>query len=240
MLLSNPLAHGFWLAAVLAAFAIVVGHFSLPVDGCAREKRLPPLAWRRLIAGFHPGPSFGGLLHHSHHLQGEGLRRFANSIDWEFGRFLLAWAALNFAAAPFFAYYPLFMNSAFGIPPATIALLYAFAAAIGIGLFVATGRAAQHFGSRPLLLLGLALRATGFAILAAVTLLAPSITPAAATLGFILVVLAWPVLSVSGTGLAAALTPIGEGAAMGLLAMSSAIATLLGTALAGPLVEALD
>jgi hypothetical protein len=45
--------------------------------------------------------------------------------------------------------------------------------------------------------------------------------------------------SVSGAGLAASLTPIGEGAAMGLLAASSAMATLLGTVLAGPLVKAL-
>jgi hypothetical protein len=43
---------------------------------------------------------------------------------------------------------------------------------------------------------------------------------------------------VSGTGLAASLTPIGEGAAMGLLAASSAMATLAGTILTGPLIQA--
>jgi MFS family permease len=50
--------------------------------------------------------------------------------------------------------------------------------------------------------------------------------------------LAWPVLSVSGTGLAANLTRIGEGAAMGLLAAGNAMAAVLGTFLAGPLVTA--
>ena len=177
-------------------------------------------------------------MHHSHHLQGEALRRLAKSIDWEFSRFLLAWAAINFSTAPFFAYYPLMMNSTYGIAPATVALLYALAAAVGIGLFVTAGRVAELFGPRLLFLLGLAVRAIGFGILAAVTMSAASVAPAAAMLGFILVMLAWPILSVSGTGLAASLTPVGEGAAMGLLATSNAIATLLGTAVAGPLVEA--
>jgi MFS family permease len=239
LILSGPLAYGFWLAAVLSVLAIVVGHLGLPSNRHDMEICLPPLAWRRLMGSFHSGPPVGGLLHHSHHLQGEALRRLANSIEGEFVRFLLAWAALSFAVAPFFAYYPLIMRSTFGIAPATIALLYALAAAIGIGLFVAAGRAAQQFGSRVVFLFGIAVRAVGFAMLAALTVTASPGTPAAAIFGFMLVVLAWPVLSVAGTGLAASLTPVGEGAAMGLLASSSAIATLLGTALAGPLVEAL-
>lgn len=49
--------------------------------------------------------------------------------------------------------------------------------------------------------------------------------------------LAWPVLSVSGTGLAERLTPIGEGAAMGPLAACNALATVFGTFLGGPVVE---
>jgi MFS family permease len=87
--------------------------------------------------------------------------------------------------------------------------------------------------------LDLAVRIAGFGVLGAFTLVSPSGAPTVATAGFILVVLAWPVLSVSGTGLAASLTPIGEGAAMGLLAATSAMATLLGTVLAGPLVRAI-
>ena len=71
--------------------------------------------------------------------------------------------------------------------------------------------------------LGLAVRTAGFAVLAALTLASFSNAPALAVLGFVFVVLAWPILSVSGTWLAASLSPIGEGAAMGLLAASSAM-----------------
>jgi MFS family permease len=239
LILRGPLAYGFWLAAALSALAIVVGHIGLPSETRSHGIRLPPLAWGPLMGGFHSGPPFGGLLHHSHHLQGEALISLPKSARGAFGRFLLAWAAINFGVAPFFAYYPLLLNNDFNIAPATTALLYALAAAVGIGLFVLAGRVAQRYGPRRLFRLGLAVRVAGFGLLAALTLVSPAGGPAVAMVGFILVVLAWPILSVSGTGLAASLTPFGEGAAMGLLAASSAMATLLGTVLAGPLVQSL-
>jgi predicted MFS family arabinose efflux permease len=58
-------------------------------------------------------------------------------------------------------------------------------------------------------------------------------------LGFGLITLAWPLLSVAGTGLAARLTPIGEGAAIGLLSAIGALATVIGTVVAGPVVREL-
>lgn len=234
----GPLAYGFWLAAAFSVLAIVVGHFGLPSDTRPHGMPLPPLAWRRLMGGFHSGPPVGGLLHHSHHLQGEGLSLLRKAAGGAFGRFLSAWAAINFGVAPFFAYYPLMMNDGYSIVPATTALLYALAAAVGIGLFVLAGRVARQHGPGLVFRVGLAVRLAGFGTFAALTLLSPSAIPALAMLGFILVVLAWPVISVSGTGLAASLTPIGEGAAMGLLAASSAMATLAGTILTGPLIQA--
>ena len=239
LILRGPLAYGFWLAAALSALAIVVGHLGLPSGERPHGMDLPALAWGRLMGGFHAGPPLGGLLHHSHHLQSDAFSRLPMSAGGAFGRFLLAWAAINFGVAPFFAYYPLMMNDGYSIVPRTTALVYALAAAIGIGLFVLAGRVAQQHGAGFVFRVGLVVRIVGFGVLAALTLASPSGAPMVAMLGFVLVVLAWPILSVSGTGLAASLTPIGEGAAMGLLAASSAMATLLGTVLAGPLVQAL-
>jgi len=239
MFVGSSLAFGFWFCAALSALAIVVGHLGLPSKGHPHEMRLPPLAWSQLMGRFHYGPPLGGVLHQSHHLQGEGVRRLRKSLSGEFGRFLTAWTAIEFGVAPFFAYYPLMMNDSYGIAPRMTALLYAVIAAVGIGLFVIAGRAGQRYGSRLVFQLGLAVRMAGFGILAALTLTAPPGVAALAIVGFTLVTLAWPVLSVSGTGLAARLTPIGEGAAMGLLEASGAMATLLGIILAGPLVDAL-
>jgi MFS family permease len=236
----GSLNSGFWLAAALCAVALVVGRIGLPADGRGYRPRLrpPSVAWGRVMRGFQSGPPLGGLLQYSHHLQTAALRRLHRPLGGEFGRFLLAWAAVNFAVAPFFAYYPLMMRNSYGIAPTT-ALLYALAAAIGIGLFVLSGRLAQQYGPGFVFRLGVALRLAGFVALALPALALPVGVSAPAMLGFALVMLAWPVLSVSGTGLAASLTPIGEGAAMGLLTATNAIATVFGTFLAGPLVAAL-
>ena len=239
LIAQGPLAYGFWVAAALSALAILVGHFGLPSDSPRHGTRLPPLPWRLLMSRFQSGPSIGGLLHHSHNLQGEALRSLPKSLGGAFGRFLLAWATIHFGVAPFFAYYPLVMNDIYNIPPTTTALLYALVVALGIGLFVLAGRAAQQYGARLVFRLGLAVRIAGFGVLTALALVWPLSEPAVAMVGFILVVLAWPLLSVSGTGLAARMAPpSGEGAAMGLLAASGAVANLLGTVLTGPLVEA--
>jgi len=83
------------------------------------------------------------------------------------------------------------------------------------------------------------MRGLGFAVLAAVGFLPNSAGGyAAAISAFVVAMLTWPVLSVASTGLAARLTPVGEGAAMGLLAAASAVATVVGTFIAGPLVQA--
>jgi predicted MFS family arabinose efflux permease len=238
MIARGPLSYGFWLASALAVLALLVGRIGLPADDGRRRLRLPPLAWGKLMRGFQPSHPPGGLLQHSHHLHRAALGSLAFPLGGGFARFLLAWASLNLGVAPFFAYYPLFMKKSYGIAPTSTAFLYALAAAVGIGLFVLAGRVAKQRGSRLVFKVGLALRMAGFSILGVLTLMPLSGKVVFAMLGFALVMLAWPVLSVSGTGLAARLTPIGEGAAMGLLAASNAVATVLGTFLGGPLVEA--
>jgi predicted MFS family arabinose efflux permease len=218
--------------------AALIGQIGLPLDDGRQQLCLPPVAWGKLMRGFEPGGPLSGLLQQSHHLHRAALGSLASPFGSGFVRFLSAWALLNLGVAPFFAYYPLLMQENYGIGPTSTAFLYALAAAVGIGLFVLAGRAAKQRGSRLVFQAGLALRIAGFGMLGVLTLIPLSSRLAFAVLGFTLVMLAWPVLSVSGTGLAARLTPIGEGAAMGLLAASTALATVFGTFLGGPLVEA--
>jgi hypothetical protein len=117
LIAQGQLADGFWVAAGLAAVAIIVGHFGLPSGSRRHGMRLPPLPWRQLMSGFQSGPPVGGLLHHSHNLQGEAWRSLPKALSGAFGRFLLAWAVIHFGAAPFFAYYPLIMNDIYDVPP---------------------------------------------------------------------------------------------------------------------------
>ncbi|MGH8011393.1 MAG: MFS transporter [Candidatus Binataceae bacterium] len=233
------LAYGFWLICAFSALALVLGRIGLPAGSRLRRSLPPPLVWSDLMSRFQPGPPVGGLLHHSHYLQHAAWRRVSKSLGGDFSRFLLAWALVYFGVAPFSAYYPLMMQSAYGVSPTATALLYALAAGVGIGLYVLAGRMVQQRGPRLVFQIGLALRMVGFGVLAVLALMPFSGLPVVAMFGFTLVMLAWPVLSVSSIGLAARLTPVGEGAAMGLLAASSAMATVVGTFLGGPLVEVL-
>jgi predicted MFS family arabinose efflux permease len=235
---AGPLAYGFWLASGFAALALLIGRIGLPTDGRRRRIRLPRLAWSELIGGFQSGPAIGGLLQHSHHLYRAAFGRPAARLDSRFARFLLAWALLNLGVAPFFAFYPLLMRESYGIAPRVTVFFYALAAAIGIGLFVMAGRLTLYLGPRRVFRAGIALRTIGFTVLAVLAVMPVSGKPAVAKLAFVLVMLAWPILSVAGTGLAARLTTVGEGAAMGLLAASSAAATVFGTFLGGPLAKA--
>jgi MFS family permease len=183
-------------------------------------------------------PAFGGLLHQSPHLQWAAIQGLPKAIRTPFGRFLLAWSVYNFGVAAFFAYYPLIMREVYGISPAITASAYAIAAGIGIFLFVGASRMAIRYGSRAVFQIGLALRLIGFGLLGFAMV---AMSPGAifvALFGFVLVMLAWPVLSVSGTALAARLTPVGEGAAIGLLGASGALATVAGIFASGPLVHA--
>lgn len=236
LIASGPLAYGFWLAAAVALTAIGVGRIGLPTDGRSGDVRLPPLEWNARIGGTHTDPAAAGLLQHSHHLRRFDWRQATASLGSRFARFLLAWGLINLAVAPFFAYYPLLMRRSYGIAPSTTAWVYAAAAGTGIGLSVLAGWLAKRHGSRLVFRGGLALRIGGFVMLALLLATPASGRSAFAVAGFVLVVLAWPVISVAGTGLAAGLTPVGEGAAMGLLSTSNAVATIGGTVLAGPLV----
>jgi predicted MFS family arabinose efflux permease len=54
-----------------------------------------------------------------------------------------------------------------------------------------------------------------------------------ALLAFLFVVLAWSLLSVSGTALTAELSPVGEGEGMGLFNAATAVAGVIGVAVGG-------
>lgn len=131
------------------------------------------------------------------------------------------------------------LTKSYGFAAHASATIYAVAAALSIGLYVLASRLATRFGARHVYRAGLALRIAGF-----ILLLVPFFTSMAdnggmqwGAVGFLLIVLAWPLLSVSGTDLAARLTPFSEGEAVGLLNAALALATAIGTILSGPLIH---
>jgi MFS family permease len=220
---SGQMALGMWVAAATTLPALVVGRIGLPVGAPTMQP--------------HASPGLGTLPHQAHRLRWADVRRLPEMLRHNFGRFLLSWFAYNLGVAAFYAYFPLLMRRSFGIEPSLTATAYAASGALGTVLFVLAGTWAGRYGNRNLYLVALAVRLAGFVLLCALMLLSVPGKAELALLGFGLITLAWPLLSVAGTGLAARLTPIGEGAAIGLLSATGALATVLGNVIAGPVVR---
>jgi len=232
---------GLWLAAAALLPTLVLGHMGLPVAAQARprdeaRRTLP----RHLdIHGLAAFPRLGhpaGLSFHFHHLNWQGLRRLPEIVGTRFSRFLLSWFAVTFAVGGFFTYFPLMLRRDYGVAPSTSTLVYAASAGVGIALFVLASLWAKKVGAGHVYRAGLALRTVGFTLLGL-----PFVVPLAdraqvGIAGFALVVLAWPILSVAGTALAARLSPFSEGAAMGLFNATLAVGSMLGAFASGPLV----
>ena len=229
-----------WLCVAVLLLAMAVGGIGLPPSkarpATGADKHLHLHLNLRLLAIFPRLNVASDVVHHSYHLLLPGLRALPRVAGTPFARFLLSWFVLAFAVAGFFSYFPLMLSQSYGIGTRATALLYAAISALATALYILAGHLSDRYGARRIYSSGLALRMVGFALL-----LAPFLVPVKgrslfAAVGFSLIVVAWPLLSVAGTDLAARLTPFSEGAAVGLLNAALALATAAGIVLSGPLV----
>lgn len=234
---------GLWLAAALLLPALVFARWGLPAasrsrptrDGGTHPHRVLDI---RALAAFPRINLPSDLGVHFHALNISGLHRLPTAVGTPFGRFLLSWFVLALGVAGFFTYFPLMLAHSYGLNSHFSSLIYAVVAAAGIALFVLASRWSARLGSGRVYQFGLVLRLIGFALL-----MLPFIFPLGhrivfAAVGFGLIVIAWPILSVSGTDLAARLAPFSEGAAMGLFNAALALATVIGAFASGPLMAA--
>ena len=235
---------GLWMGAGLLAVAMAAGLILLPrasgvttsmsqISGAGRTldfQALSRFARVELLGG--------GLLKHFHLLNIAGLKNIPKLLPTRFGRFLLSWFFVFLGVSGFFAYFPIFLKQSFGVLPATTSLTYALAAGVGISLYNLSGMWAHRVGAQKIYFYGRVLRFMGFILLLLPLLLHkfPG-NNAIALAGFAVVVLAWPVLSVTGTELTSELSPISQGAAQGLNNAANAVGTVAGTCLAGWLVH---
>jgi MFS family permease len=168
------------------------------------------------------------------HLQGvPSLRGGWSLFRSPYGRFLVGWVLSFGGAAATFAVYPVLMNRAFGLGPGAASLGFALAAAVGLALYTPAGRWSELRGARSVQAAGLAMRVIAFGALMALGLGGGSHGGPAALLGFGVVVLAWSLISVSGTTMVARLAPGAEGQAMGVFSAATALAGVLGAGAGG-------
>jgi hypothetical protein len=137
----------------------------------------------------------------SHYLSWQAARCLGTVVQTPFGLFLTTWLLSLIGSSAFFALYPVLMQEVFGM--AAWLASSAFALAVGVRLLA-------------------------FVLVFNLGYATVDSQQSLAVVGVTLVVLAWSLLSVSSTALTAHLSPVGEGAGMGMLHAATAIAGMTG------------
>ena len=230
-----------WVCVAIVLLAMALGGVGLPLSKSARPAGTPAESPHlhlnvRALAIFPKLNLPSGVGLHFYHLNLPGLLRLPQAVGTPFGRFLLSWFVLAFAVAAFFSYFPLMLSESYNIATRTTAMIYSATSAAGIALYVLTSHLTARYGAGRVYQSGLALRIIGFGFLLAPFLISLENRSLFGAVGFSLIVIAWPLLSVSGTDLGTRLTPFSAGAAVGLLNAALALATAVGIVLSGPLV----
>jgi MFS family permease len=161
-----------------------------------------------------------------------GLKVLLRELEMPFARLLIVWFAAFVAISAVLTMFPLALIQAFGVSTGLPATTYAFAAAASLAIYPPAASIAHDRGARIVLRAGFTARTVAIGILA-VTFLSEFGGVPLTLAGFVVLVLAWPLLGISGTALAAELAPGEKGEALGLFNASSSLAGAVGAFLGG-------
>src|SRR5208337_839205 len=159
-----------------------------------------------------------------------GLGALMQELEMPFARLLIVWFVAFIVISAVLTMAPLALIRVFGVSTSLPATTYAFAAAASLAMYPPVTRISKQRGARPVLQAGFAMRATAIAVLAVAFL---SGAGGVALAGFVVLVLAWPLLGVSGTALTAQLAPGEKGEALGLFNACSSLAGAVGAFVGG-------
>ncbi len=160
------------------------------------------------------------------------LKRMINDLTSRFSLFQIAWFFSFTGTASIFALYPMLMANVYGIQPVLSTPVFAVAAALGLALYTPAGYYTKRSGTASVFTVGLITR-----LLAVIVMLIAGVTRAIpgflALIGFMFIVMAWSLLSVSSTAWVAELSPVNEGEGMGIFNGVTALASVVGAVLGG-------
>jgi len=207
-----------------------------------------PMAWltlrgvqvpvRRDAAAAHPplgGEGWAGSPQRMFHIPTwQGLRLLLRELELPFARLMIVWFVAFIVISAVLTMLPLALIRVFVVSTGLPATTYAFAAAASLAMYPLAARITKQRGAWPVLQAGFALRAASIAVLAVAFLSGAGSVPLPLALaGFVVLVIAWPLLGVSGTALAAQLATGEKGEALGLFNASSSLASAVGAFLGG-------
>ena len=172
-----------------------------------------------------------------HVLSWRGFRTLLREMEIPFARLLGVWFVAFVAISAVLTMFPLALIQVFGVSVRLPATTYAFAAAASLLLYPLAASAAKKHGARRVLRAGLTVRAIAIALLTVAFLSHAGGVPLV-LIGFVITVMVWPLLGVSGTALAAESAPGEKGEALGLFNAASSLAGAIGAFLGGWMMEA--
>jgi len=216
------------IAASLSAVSVLVGWLTIPnPPRYSGEKPVLLHTARHAEATVHSPQRF------FHPLSMESIKQFSLVLRSRFGIFLTIWFLTFAGSAAVFSQYPLFMKKVFGIGTDVSSVAFSLMAGLGLLFYTPAGNWSDRFGSTLVLRSSLALRLAAFVGLFTLGFTHFGFQGWLALLAFAFVVLAWSLMSVSGTALAAKLSPVGEGEGLGIFNSVNAVSGVVGAALGG-------
>lgn len=221
---------GLFVAAGLSVAAAVLGWLMTKTP----PRTQPGLDAVLLHSARHTEGVFSSPQRLFHHPRLGGKKHSGSTLLSPFGFFLVIWLAAFAGPAALFSQYPILMQKLYGVTPDLSSVAFAIIAGLGLSLYTPAGRWSEQYGSARVLRVSLGLRLFAFAGLLWLAFMpASGITGLLALLAFAFVVWAWSLMNVSGTALAASLSPVGEGEGMGIFNATTAVAGVMGAVLGG-------
>lgn len=168
-----------------------------------------------------------------HHVSLDGIKQLGVVLRSRFGLFLAVWLLTFAGSAAVFSQYPLLMQQVFGITPDISSLAFGVMAGLGLTLYTPAGHWSDRFGPVRVLWVSLVMRLLAFVSLWVLGFTHFGNQGWLSLVAFAFVVFAWSMMSVSGTALAAQLSPVGEGEGMGIFNGVNALSGVVGAVLGG-------
>lgn len=172
-----------------------------------------------------------------HHTGKKALTRIQSGFGSGFRLFMAFWFLCLTGASILYTLYPVMLPEVFGVGKKDLSLMFAAAMGLCVFLYPQAGHCSHRFGAARVLNVFLGVRLFAFIAFCISMFFHAGGQGRFVLLAFSVVVLCWPFLSVSGTALAAELSPHNEGERMGLFNAIAALALATGPAIGGWLAD---
>lgn len=231
---------GFIAAASILIPALLIVRKTIPkqevphISLTALKEKLLKITDIHYLGSFARMEMYSNTLHFSFIKIYETIGAIKTKTTTPFGRFMVSWFLLCFGISSFFAYLPVTLKHAYNVSPSLTSLIYGVFSAAAIILYTYGGKLSAKWGSNKVYRAALMMRLAGFALLFGAFFL-PFGKEYVAIPGFIVLVITWPLISISGTDLVVKLSPYSKGATMGLFNAILAIASVMGSFVSAPL-----